>query len=98
MTQRFLTLAAAAVIGFGLLVSAGNAANPCKKDCAQSKVACLQAAKAAKKACTGDKVACKTTYKAAKKACLDKFKADKVKCKDDKENTNICSPSGAFLN
>ena len=100
MTQRFWMLAAAAVLGVGMLVSTVGAANPCKKDCAATKVACIKAAKDAKTTCIsggGDKATCKSTFKTAKKACLDAFKTAKATCKSDKENTNVCSPSGAFL-
>jgi hypothetical protein len=100
LKQRLWTLAAA-VLGFGLIVGgAASAANPCKKDCAQVKKDCISAAKTAKTACIsggGDKAACKATFKTEKKACLDAFKAAKTTCKTDKENTNVCSPSGAFL-
>ena len=94
-------MAAVAAIGLGLLVGSAGAANPCKKDCALAKVACIKKAKDAKTACKSasgaDKAACNATFKTAKKACIDTFKAKKPACKTDKENINVCSPSGAFL-
>ena len=100
MTRRLWTLAAVTAIGLGLLISPVNAANPCKRDCVVAKKACIVAARTAKTACLGaggDKAACKATFKTEKRACIDDFLAKKVACKTDKENTSVCSPSGAFL-
>jgi hypothetical protein len=93
-------MAAVAAIGLGLLVSPVSAGNPCKLDCAKAKVACIKKARDAKTACIsggGDKATCKSTFKTAKTACVTTWKAKKPACKTDKENVNICSPSGAFL-
>ncbi len=101
MIARTIMAAAAVALGLGLLVGPVSAGNPCKLDCAKAKVACIKKAKDAKTACLSasgaDKPACKATFKTAKTACVTTFKTKKPACKTDKENINVCSPSGAFL-